>query len=173
MNLLCPKCEHQDLVGGPGGTSQCPSCKGMFVPRSRFVQLLEVDLPSTEPLTVHDAEGGLCPEDRAIMARARIEVETERPIHLERCSTCRGVWFDAGEWQLLASHHLVEHLDEFWTADWRAKQRRELNRSEYEKRVQESFGPELYAQLLAVAKALRAHPRRSQALAIIREDSES
>ncbi|HXH38125.1 MAG TPA: zf-TFIIB domain-containing protein [Thermoanaerobaculia bacterium] len=143
------------------------------MPRSRFVELLEVDLPPAETHGANDEEGGQCPQDRAIMARARIEVETERPIHLERCSTCRGVWFDGGEWQVLANHHLLEHLDEFWTADWRAKQRRELNRSEYESRVRESFGPQLYDQLLAVAKALRAHPRRSQALAIIREESES
>jgi Zn-finger nucleic acid-binding protein len=146
----------------------------MFVPPSRVAELLQSDeLPSPAPQTSRDDVGGQCPQDRTIMSRTNIELSRTQSIHLERCSSCRGVWFDAGEWQLLAGNHLLEHLDEFWTAEWRNKQRVLLDRAEYEERVREIFGPDLYQQLLAVAAALRGHPRRSQALAIIREESES
>jgi Zn-finger nucleic acid-binding protein len=61
--------------------------------------------------------------------------------HLERCPSCHGVWFDDGEWSALATAHLDERLDEFWTAEWRTRQRREHDRHEYETRVKEAFGP--------------------------------
>jgi Zn-finger nucleic acid-binding protein len=175
MILKCPKCTGTGLVNAPHGTSRCPTCEGMFVPRGHVAELLDAgDVPPSARSAEHDSDGGQCPEDRAIMSRTRIEVAAgAAAIHLERCPSCRGVWFDAGEWQLLASGHLLEHLDELWTAEWRASQRRQLDRSEYERRTQELFGPELYAQILALAAALRAHPRRSQALAIIREESQS
>lgn len=107
------------------------------------------------------------------MSRARIELGGDRPaVHLERCSSCRGVWFDSGEWTLLAERHLLERMDELWTAEWRARQRRLADAENYERRLRESFGPDLFQRLEELAAMLRGHERRSQALAFLREASE-
>jgi Zn-finger nucleic acid-binding protein len=133
------------------------------------------DLPVTDGprSNASDEKGGQCPADRAIMSRTRVELGGGRnALHLERCGSCHGIWFDAGEWKALADSHLLDHLDDFWTAEWRTRQRREHEHDAYDARMKQLFGEELYGQLVATGHALRGHPRRSQALAIIREQSE-
>ena len=106
------------------------------------------------------------------MSRTFVQLANSQ-FHLERCNSCLAVWFDAGEWGALASSQLSEHIDELWSAEWRENQRRVHDRAKYQERLEEAFGPELCRQILSVATALRGHPRRSQALAVIREESGS
>jgi len=146
----------------------------MFVPSSKLHELLESGAPDLDRggSKAHDDQGGQCPSDKSIMARAAIQVAGEpAPVHLERCNSCRGVWFDGGEWSLLAAKHLLEHIDEFWSAEWRASQRHALEHEQYQRRLEETFGAELLGQIRSLAGALRHHPRRSQALALLREES--
>lgn len=168
--MKCPKCEGSELAAIGGGALRCPPCGGMFVPRGKAMEIVESESSARDES--QDAAGGRCPNDRSIMSRARVELGGREAVHLERCPSCRGVWFDAGEWSALADRNLLDHLDELWTAEWRAKQRREQNRANYEERMRETFGAELYAQLTAMAAALRGHERRSQALAFLREESD-
>lgn len=107
------------------------------------------------------------------MTRARVDIPGGTAVYIDRCPSCKSVWFDAGEWNALASAHLLDHLDELWTVEWRNRQRREVETAQYRERLRETFGSDLYARLLEIAHELRGHPRRSQALAIIREESVS
>ena len=172
MILNCPKCEREGLVNASHGASRCNVCGGMFVPASNFLELLASgEAPSDgSPSADRDAQGARCPRDRTIMARAAINAGGQT-IHLDRCSGCHGVWFDAGEWSTLSANHLLEHIDEFWSAEWRASQQKALEHDQYQRRLEETFGPELLGQLRALATTLRSHPRRSQALALLREES--
>lgn len=167
MQKPCPKCSGE--LAAAKGAYKCTHCSGLFVP-APLVPFVEEEEGS--PGAAGDAQGGRCPFDGTILSRAEVPmVSGNQRVHLERCSSCRGIWFDRGEWSLLAEQQLLEHLDQFWTAEWRAKQRRLHNEREYERRQQEEFGPELFASLQSVAKALKGHERRSQALAYIREAS--
>lgn len=172
--LNCPKCEHESLIDAPHGASRCNACGGMFVPSSRFHELLASGDPTPESgaSQAHDDRGGRCPSDKTIMSRAAVNVAgAAAPVHLERCSSCHGVWFDGGEWRLLSGNHLLEHIDEFWSAEWRAAQRRTLEHEQDQRRLEETFGADLLAQIRSLAAVLRNHPRRSQALALLREES--
>jgi Zn-finger nucleic acid-binding protein len=144
----------------------------MFVPASKFYELLaSEDVPAGESSAEdRDSSGGRCPRDRTIMARAAINAGGQM-IHLDRCSGCHGVWFDAGEWSTLAANHLLEHIDEFWSAEWRSSQRKALEHEEYQRRLNDTFGAELLGQIRSLATTLRNDPRRSQALALLREES--
>jgi len=171
MKRICPK-SGDELTPMPRGAYKCTGCGGMFVPRMLVELIHEEPIPSPEPES-HDAQTGRCPIDRSIMTRAEIELEPgQPPIHLERCGSCQGVWFDAGEWTSLAERQLLERIDEFWTAEWRARQRRERDAESHDRRLRESFGPELYDALHEIARKLKGHERRSQALAFIREASD-
>jgi Zn-finger nucleic acid-binding protein len=146
----------------------------MFVPASKLHELLESGEPDLDRGTssAHDDQGGQCPSDKSIMSRAAIHVAGEpAQVHLERCGSCHGIWFDGGEWSLLSGKHLLEHIDEFWSAEWRAAQRRTLEHEQYQRRLEETFGADLLAQIRSLGGALRNHPRRSQALALLREES--
>lgn len=174
MILNCPKCERESLVNAPHGASRCNACGGMFVPSSKLHELLESGESDLDrgASPVHDDQGGRCPSDKTIMSRAAINVAGEpAPVHLERCGSCRGIWFDGGEWSLLSGKHLLEHIDEFWSAEWRTTQRRTLEHEQYQRRLEETFGADLLAQIRSLAGGLRHHPHRSQALALLREES--
>jgi Zn-finger nucleic acid-binding protein len=171
MMQTCPKCEDQPLAAVGRGVSKCTNCGGSFVAPGATPG---VEVAGTAAGESHDAQGGRCPADRTIMSRTEVFFGHDRPpVHLERCSSCRGIWFDAGEWQALAERELIDHLDELWTAEWRASQRRLRNEQATGERLRETFGPELYGALQDVAARLRGHERRSQALAFLREASSS
>src|SRR5258708_28059309 len=105
------------------------------------------------------------------MSRAEIALgDDTSAVHLERCCSCLGVWFDAGEWSILADKHLLEHFNELWSAEWRRTQRQTLEYDECQRRLEEKLGPDLLAQIRVLAAVLRDHPRRSQALAVPREE---
>lgn len=174
MKRICPK-SGDELTPLPRGAYKCAACGGMFVPPG-LLDRAEAPEPQVaggaEAGESHDAQTGRCPIDRGIMTRAQIDLGADdTALHLERCGTCRGVWFDAGEWSALAERQLLEHIDEFWTAEWRARQRRERDAASYERRMQEAFGAELYGGLQEIAQKLKGHERRSQALAFLRESS--
>jgi Zn-finger nucleic acid-binding protein len=168
MEKRCPK-SADELQSIAPGAYKCPGCGGMFIPSAAAPFVTEASGSSSVD---YDAQAGRCPVDGTIMSRAEIVIAEQRSIHLERCSSCRGVWFDSGEWSLLATQKLLDNLDEFWTTEWRTRQRRQQNAREYENRQREEFGPELFAELQSIAAKLQGHERRSQALAFLREASE-
>ena len=169
MTRNCPKCENQTLSNLGRDAARCPKCHGVFVPRGARPELDESAEPSGP--APGDAVGGQCPADHSIMSRAAIDLGGTA-MHLERCSSCKGVWFDAGEWSELAHRQLLDRLDDFWTAEWRTEQRRQRNQENYDRRLAEEFGPELLGELRAIAAKLRGHERRSQALAFLRDASD-
>ena len=172
MTHNCPRCDRERLDEGKHGEWHCSACGGLFVPRSHLVELMMSDEPesASRPAGAGGGAAARCPADASIMAAAEIGLpDAGGTVRVDRCGSCLGVWFDAGEWNALASRHLLAHLDEFWTAEWRGRQRHERERAEAEGRLKQQFGPELYGQMLALAAALRDHPRRSQALAMLRE----
>jgi hypothetical protein len=172
MGFVCPRCEQQTLAESLQGTFACPQCQGMFVPRPRILELL-ADWAAV-PSAGIPAEGpaALCPAGHGVMNRASVPIPSAAgAVYLDRCSSCIGVWFDSGEWTALASAHLLDHLDELWTLEWRNRLRRDQELAAHNERLRAEFGPALYDQLMNIAHELRQHPRRSQALALIREES--
>lgn len=169
--MKCPKCENEQLEERRNGAAACTNCGGMWMPMYEVPRLIDEAVSAAgESQPSADGRSGMCPSGHGIMSRARIEAAT--PFTLERCATCFGVWFDRGEWQRLADEHLVEELPHFWSREWQAKQRRIRSRAAHLESAKEDFGDELYAQLTALATALREYPRRSEALAFLREESD-
>ena len=169
-NFDCPKCEGQQLhyAEGQRTVAQCANCGGMFVARGAQVEDQRDPARTTAP--TNDAKAGRCPNDHSIMSRTSIDLANGTTIHLERCSSCHGIWFDAGEWQVLAHDHLLDSIDEFWTPEYRARHRHDHDAREADARDRAAFG-DLYDELKTLAEKLHDHPRRSQALAFLRERS--
>lgn len=129
IQKTCPKCKNE-LATVSKGAYRCVACAGMFVPAS-LVPFVGEEGAVTHSGAQYDALGGRCPLDGTILSRAEIEAGAgQRVVRLERCSSCQSVWFDRGEWSLLADHQLLENLDQIWTAEWRAQQRRQRTERE-------------------------------------------
>jgi Zn-finger nucleic acid-binding protein len=94
-------------------------------------------------------------------------VDLDTAFYLERCLHCGGVWFDAGEWQRLATSHLLGSLLEFWTPAWRWRSQQERARKADLERLSARLGPELFEKLQSVAAALSQHPAREEALSFL------
>jgi len=121
-------------------------------------------MPSIPP---DDVRTGLCPWGHGILIRARVQVD--RVFHLERCSACRGVWLDKGEWQRLAAAEFLDHLDDLWDPDWQKRQREAHSRHEIESALRERLGTDVFEALAKVVDEISKHPARAQVLAWINE----
>ena len=175
--MNCPKCRTSSLVRALTATVragfECRTCGGIWLHLRELHRLAGSTAsapgqPAAESNEL-DGRGGLCPEGHGLLIRARIELEP--PFYLDRCSQCHGVWFDRGEWQRLATHHLLEHLPELWTGAWQQRQRAAEQRRSYVEWANETFGDELFEQLTRLAAALDRYEHRAEALAFLRNES--
>lgn len=168
----CPKCRTTTLVAPDPRASRllrCPDCKGTWLPKDEarleaVASLLATD-STIRPGEAGDSRTGLCPNGHGILIRARVELAD--PFFLERCPECHGIWFDKGEWNVLAAGHLLSDLEHLWDPSWRAKMK--LRRAEpgYVDGLEQALGRPLYASIEVLATALKGlpHPLRQEALA--------
>lgn len=179
--MNCPKCQHARLRSsssdGQPPAMSCPKCGGFWLHPEKLPGSIIEQAPSDQALSEQppsepselDLKGGLCPEGHGILIRAHLDVDP--PFYLERCSRCLGVWFDAGEWQRLASLHLLQALPELWTDQWQSRQHDEKRRATYQEWIRSTLGPDLVDRLAKLATDLRGHEHRLEALAFLRNES--
>ena len=173
---LCPKCRDIELARAPKGIRalRCPHCKGTWLPRDEAkLEVVGALLDGESTIRAEfdpDQRTGLCPMGHGILIRAKVELED--PFHLERCVECHGIWFDPGEWHILASSHLLEHLDQLWDPAWRHALRRERAAAEEREALAVDLGRPTFELLGTLANALRERsPRlKSAALAWLAEE---
>jgi Zn-finger nucleic acid-binding protein len=127
--------------------------------------------PPVEPASAAagaDAKVGFCPAGHGLLIRAR--VETQRPFHLDRCGTCAGIWFDAGEWAALASTEWMQHVDDLWDPVYRKRMREARARKQHLEELQDALGESVAQQVALLAVSLKAHPQRSLAVAFLLDE---
>ena len=115
-----------------------------------------------------DAKVGFCPTGHGLLIRAR--VDTAHPFHLDRCGTCAGIWFDAGEWAALASTEWMQHVDDLWDPVYRKRMREARSRKQHVEELEQALGPEMAQQIVRLAAILREHPRRNLAVAFLLDE---
>lgn len=104
-----------------------------------------------------DNRAGLCPECKHYLVRGRINLQSAS-FFVERCPNCQGIWCDQGEWDMLEKLDLASHIEYIFTPEWQA-QVRTLENAEREKQATiEKLGPEVAAQVFALAEVLENHP---------------
>jgi Zn-finger nucleic acid-binding protein len=169
----CPKCRTSSLAplsdasAGGGVPLRCSACRGVWVPRHAILFSGLDDFGRAPDHPSLDAKVGRCPAGHGLLRRARLEGELR--FALDRCPTCGGTWFDAGEWHELATRHLLTSLDDLWDPlkQRRARETKALERwrAELERRL----GPKLLGQVEKLGDALAGHDDAAQALAFLEE----
>ncbi len=182
MNPTCPKCKESELtrghvpheLAGDHEVLNCGRCHGTWLAQATAEQMVLAGAPlsledvESTPEDDADRRTGVCPHRHGIMLRARVHLS--EPFYLERCPHCGGIWFDAGEWNRLAGSYLLEHLEDFWDPAWQQRMRKQLDHEDYEARLREELGDEVFGLLVKLAGELKDHPRRGRALAYLRQE---
>ncbi len=180
--MECPKCDHARL--GPVGRhlrgttwltrpAHCPGCGGMWLELNQIPEAV-TDLDPLESGSFAetnraDRRAGICPHGHGLLTRAPVLQGEE--FYLDRCLTCQGIWFDAGEWQRLAERSLLEDLPQIWTDGWQRGQRTKRLEASYLNWAKDEFGVELLAKLDELAALLTDSRVRSEALAYLKDRS--
>ncbi|MGE4544002.1 MAG: zf-TFIIB domain-containing protein [Pedobacter sp.] len=175
----CPKCKTftlQCVTSSQGGPIKCSNCGGFWIHADQIPKFMTQESVLSQigrhsDKTTHiDSVTGLCPLGHGILSR--VKITSNDPFYLDRCSRCGGIWFDRGEWHKLATAHLLDNIADFWTTSWQNKQRESAHRDAYIHWAQQEFGNELFDKLYLIAKQLKSHPSRVEALAFIKNISE-
>ncbi|HIK44058.1 MAG TPA: zf-TFIIB domain-containing protein [Leptolyngbyaceae cyanobacterium M65_K2018_010] len=172
----CPKegdIDLQDSQIAPGLTAKaCPSCGGAWLSTERYLpwqrQQVDPDAPiqvAILPLALRtdfqpaalDNRAALCPDCRSYLARGRINLP-QGSFYVERCPNCKGIWCDAGEWEVLQQLHLHTHLEYIFSPEWQALVR-ELEHGEREKQaILDKLGADIAHRIFELADLLEDHP---------------
>ena len=154
---------------------RCRQCHGVWLPHESIREGLvpasaHVDDKPSEIAEDADARVGFCPAGHGFLRRARVDV-APHPFHLDRCSACAGVWFDAGEWASVAASEWLRHLDDLWDPNYQKRVREEATRKHAVEALKEALGDIAFEQVVETAAILRNHPMKSFALAYPLEET--
>ncbi len=133
-----------------------------------FIQVQDQTKIVRSATNQHDTKTGICPEGHGIMTRAKID--TEEPFYLEKCSSCGGIWFDAGEWEKLATNNLIENINDFWCKSWQRKHKKEKDRQNYLENNKQIIGTEVFEKIMELSEILKNHPEKGRALALLQQE---
>jgi Zn-finger nucleic acid-binding protein len=186
MTRLCPKCRTPSLhplsadrapslEGALPPPSICEKCRGVWLPHEAIRDglvpaALHVEDVATPVAADADERAGLCAAGHGIMRRARVDVGAH-PLHLDRCGTCLGIWFDAGEWATIAASQWLRHLDDLWDPVFRKRLRDATARDHHLETLRQALGDATFDKVVTVAEALREHPMKSVALAYLLDET--
>lgn len=153
---------------------KCGSCAGNWVRGGSYWQWLRAhgeNLPERgEPLPgvevpPEDRRAKLCPECHTSMFR--YTVGHGLGFGLDQCPACKGIWFDAAEWETLRERNLHDDINAVFTAPWQAEVSREERRRRLEQLYTRRFGAEDFAEVRRVREWLDASPRKDELLAYL------
>lgn len=98
--MKCPNCQNEmqevNQQGVPVGF--CPSCKGMFLDEGKINYLVANPMAVNQKLAeglINESESSrLCPKCSVPMTKGGL---MDRDLEINRCPTCKGLFFDTGE----------------------------------------------------------------------------
>jgi len=187
----CPKegdITLQDSQLAPGLPAKtCPSCGGAWIQPEYYVtwqrqQGIE-DAPiqvTVLPLSLNtpfqpaalDNRAALCPDCRSYLVRGRLNLK-QSSFYVERCPNCKGIWCDAGEWEILQQLKLDAHIEYIFSPEWQSLVR-DLEHGEREKQaIVDKLGPEIADRIFELADLLEHHPNGDFGVAYLMRRFES
>ena len=180
----CPVCKtdhlEQIFLEEDLPANKCNGCGGVWLRANEYLIWLR---GRQKPLTGQPQWAGekhehalvadaalakLCPDCGRFLRRYNVWPGSD--LHLERCSTCNGVWFDCQEWQALKQKNLHDKITLIFTKHWQKRLREEESRRRFEKMYQDRFGEKDYDAIKRVRRWLDNNPQRSGLLAYLLDE---
>lgn len=174
--MFCPKHPQESLLASQlvDGlkTHSCPSCSGDWIRADAYqvwqseridpqLQIDSLTVPINQQVDYqpsrYDNRAGLCPDCGFYLVRGRINLR-QLSFFIERCPTCKGLWLDHGEWDVLADLGLSAYIPVLFTNEWQNYVR--MAEAEFRERTAtaEKLGLEIAEKLFELAQLLEEHP---------------
>lgn len=178
--MKCPVCDEFTFV--PKELThelqvlECSKCNGYWLQSFQYWIWKEnlasnlfdkpVQQVTSEIFTVNDSHDiKRCPECSKTLQKYKVGKGVDTTI--ERCETCRGIWFDKNEWELLASKNIHDELHLIFSSHWQ----KDAQQEEIDKRraheMESLLGADDYAQLVSFSKWLEGNKHKRDILAHI------
>ena len=119
--MQCPKChsETKPVVIAAIEVDRCGGCGGLWFDanEAQKLKMIEgsesIDQRKAAPLSKTDHPSPIsCPRCKTRMIQM---VDPDQPhIHIEGCTVCYGMFFDAGEFRDYREQTLIERLRDWW-----------------------------------------------------------
>ncbi|MEP6923232.1 MAG: zf-TFIIB domain-containing protein [Pyrinomonadaceae bacterium] len=172
--MHCPVCKtttlEEVILESQLSSLKCSECAGKWIKGATYWNWLETHKPQLPEHEFNDSvvdvgKAKLCPECKSIMVKYWVGHGVE--FSLDHCHSCRGIWFDRNEWEVLKSRNLHDDINSIFTAPWQTKIEKEHRRNGTERRYLNKFGVEDYAEMKRVQSWIRNHQRREEILAFL------
>jgi Zn-finger nucleic acid-binding protein len=176
----CPLCQvslNRTLLESNLPAYACPNCDGIWISSNEYlswlaphhilsIEEIDMDAEFATPYPIADSRKAMfCPDCGRFLRRYKIWPNLT--FHLDRCSSCNGIWFDQNEWQTLQAQNLHNKLNIFFTDQWQQKLRGEEMKSRFEKMYLEKFGVADYERIQEIRAWLQTHPNGGGLLAYL------
>jgi len=171
--MKSPKCDvdlEDAVLNNTIPVKYCPKSEGFWISAQDYEVWL-ASLPSWYPPeeilpyynqfedfvpSPFDGKAGLCPECGTYLSRTRINIKN--PFYIERCMSCRGIWFDSGEeWKILEELGLDVKIHEIFSSQWQAKVRLHQQEMINRETVIDKLGEEIAEYVFQLTDILENH----------------
>jgi Zn-finger nucleic acid-binding protein len=187
-DIKCPVCLDvllsDQLLDEQLSAKRCARCGGSWLHAQDYWDWLErqkngsassapVEPTSVVPAPVVIADATLarrCPECGHFLTHAKVGHGVL--FHLDRCGTCGGLWFNAGEWPALRERQLHTQVHFVFSAAWQARIVREELMVAREAIVREKIGAADLDEIKRVKQWLDAHPHRAELYAYLMPEAD-
>lgn len=177
--MQCPKCKsaHLKPTKLEEGLSAmgCGKCGGASVSLLYYRDWVERSGPEVEregrlaAQDVDDSQAALaCPKCKKLMLKFRISGCTNN--RLDLCTSCDEAWLDGGEWELLKSLELSNHMPQVFTEEWQRQVRKQNLERAREERLLKSVGESDFDKAKRVRSWLKDHPHKPEIMFFINHE---
>ena len=176
--MNCPVCSKVALEAGQCSEIpqklHCPQCGGQWVQAFQYwkwLHALGTNLPEKpaqpdeKQPTTDSTKAKLCPECGHFLTRNKVGHGIE--FHIDRCTTCGGIWFDKNEWDILKSRNLHDDIHFIFSEAWQHNVAQQENKETHEKRIQMILGDNDYAKVHEFKQWADTHAMRSTIMAFL------
>jgi Zn-finger nucleic acid-binding protein len=174
--MKCPVCEtstfaHKDLQQSLHALT-CTNCGGNWI--NSFQYWLWKDkhpenLPEKESsITLQTSDvikSKVCPECSKLLSRYHVGHGVSFTI--DRCEQCRGIWFDANEWEILHDKNLHDEIHFIFSNHWQKTAREEIMGINRDNNLSRLIGDENIAKVKEFKAWLKSQKERSTIIAYL------
>lgn len=121
-----------------------------------------------EPVASEAADEGRakrCPRCGRLLTRYRVSADHE--FRLDRCASCAGIWFDAGEWELMKRVTPLARLQHLFNDTSQQRLAAELRRRQHEDRCRLILGEAAFGRVIEFRAWMRTQPHAATILALL------
>jgi len=171
--MQCPTCDNQTLSptklehGLPA--LSCKVCNGVLLSilsyrdwldrEPEFTRSNEEHLPQEIDNTKHVI---VCTKCNKLMAKYKVAADLDNQIDL--CLSCADVWFDNGEWNLLAHLGLQDHFTTIFNTPWQTRIREKKFQTQYLEDLEKQLGSNDFEQAQEFRNWLEEHKHKQDIL---------